>query len=215
MALQSQKLKHKKKTSQNRNIKEQIFERSIQLFLHKGYKSTTIYDITNATNITKGAFYWHFRSKDELLQNIVDYFEATFIDLIIKKTKDCQGNFLTKMKYLHKMMTEFAYQRRDLCLCFLTLSAEMIGSGTEIEKNFKAIHAKYRNFLKELLKLGKEEGYIKPDFDLTLLASVLYAFHNGALLEWYFNYNEIDGALFARMYRDVSFYGILKDDKNI
>lgn len=49
-------------------------QKSIELFSQKSISKTSIQDITNACNISKGAFYLSFRSKDDLLISLIDYF---------------------------------------------------------------------------------------------------------------------------------------------
>lgn len=44
------------------------------LFLAKGYERTTINDVIAATGLSKGAFYHHFRAKEDLLEAIVERF---------------------------------------------------------------------------------------------------------------------------------------------
>ena len=44
------------------------------LFLEKGYERTTINDVIAATRLSKGAFYHHFRAKEELLEAIAERF---------------------------------------------------------------------------------------------------------------------------------------------
>lgn len=46
--------------------KEKILKKSGILFNTKGYKATSISDITEATGYTKGAIYRHFKSKEDL-----------------------------------------------------------------------------------------------------------------------------------------------------
>lgn len=46
--------------------KEQLLHQAVAMFIEKGYDNTSINDITNTCNITKGAFYHHFKSKDEI-----------------------------------------------------------------------------------------------------------------------------------------------------
>lgn len=48
------------------STRNKILLRSGVLFNTRGYKSTSISDITDATGLTKGAIYTHFRSKEEL-----------------------------------------------------------------------------------------------------------------------------------------------------
>ena len=45
-----------------------------RLFLEKGYERTTINDVIAATQLSKGAFYHHFRAKEELLEAIAERF---------------------------------------------------------------------------------------------------------------------------------------------
>ena len=44
---------------------ERIVDASIKLFIEKGYEQTTIQDILNALNLSKGGLYHHFKSKVE------------------------------------------------------------------------------------------------------------------------------------------------------
>src|SRR5580698_1399018 len=45
-----------------------------RLFLEKGYERTTINDVIAATALSKGAFYHHFRAKEDLLTAIAARF---------------------------------------------------------------------------------------------------------------------------------------------
>ena len=65
----------------NKNPEEtikKIMEVSLKLFLEKGYDQTTVLDIVNNMGgLTRGAFYHHFKSKEEVLEAI---FYEDFID---------------------------------------------------------------------------------------------------------------------------------------
>jgi AcrR family transcriptional regulator len=190
-------------------MKENILKQAINLFLHKGYRGTTIEDITDSVNITKGAFYWHFESKNELLQTIIEHYETSFVDEFIKTINNLTGSFLTKFKYYHKYITEFALHNRDLCVGFMTLSAELAGSGSEIEQKINSIYSKHLTFLNNLIKLGREERSISKELDAGLTAHGIMAINNGALLEWYMHQSSINGQLFAKTYRDMILKGVL------
>ena len=45
---------------------EKILDAAAQLFLQKGYQNTTLQDIIDATKLSKGAVYHHFKSNDEI-----------------------------------------------------------------------------------------------------------------------------------------------------
>lgn len=42
------------------------------LFAEKGYLGTSVEDICKKSKLTKGGLYWHFKSKKEILLNLVD-----------------------------------------------------------------------------------------------------------------------------------------------
>lgn len=53
------------------NTRERILEVSLELFAQSGYLGTSMSDIAKQLGITKGALYKHYRSKQEILDRIV------------------------------------------------------------------------------------------------------------------------------------------------
>ena len=51
---------------------EKILDAAAALFAEKGYQSTTLQDIIDATGLSKGAVYHHFRSKEEIARKVGD-----------------------------------------------------------------------------------------------------------------------------------------------
>lgn len=54
--------------------KQLIIENAIKLFAEQGFEATSIHQITEKCGISKGAFYLSFKSKDELIFSLIDYF---------------------------------------------------------------------------------------------------------------------------------------------
>lgn len=48
-----------------------ILKKAFQLIYPKGYQATSIDDILATTKVTKGAFYYHFKNKDEMATAII------------------------------------------------------------------------------------------------------------------------------------------------
>ena len=55
-----------------------IMASALALFAKKGYDRTTFNDIAARLNLTKGAVYWHFESKEALLMALLDEMLAKF-----------------------------------------------------------------------------------------------------------------------------------------
>lgn len=49
-------------------LKEEIINKSFFQFLNRGYQACTLKDLEKATGLTKGAFYYYFRNKEEILR---------------------------------------------------------------------------------------------------------------------------------------------------
>ena len=54
-----------------KNTREQIVEAADRLFYQQGYEKTSFADIANAVQISRGNFYYHFKTKDEILAAVI------------------------------------------------------------------------------------------------------------------------------------------------
>ena len=60
----------------DKSTKEKIFDAAIELFAERGYDRVSVRDIAGAVDLTEGAVYKHFASKDEILDSIFAYVEG-------------------------------------------------------------------------------------------------------------------------------------------
>lgn len=51
--------------------REQIVEAADRLFYEHGYARTSFADIAGAVQISRGNFYYHFKTKDEILDAVI------------------------------------------------------------------------------------------------------------------------------------------------
>jgi AcrR family transcriptional regulator len=198
-----------KKSQQSRNTVREILRQATRLFVEKGYHGTSIDDITQATGLTRGALYWHFKSKEDLLRRVIEEYETRFLDGLIQRVGEVKGGALDKFEKLIRYNAAFGYYNRDLCVSFTTLSAELIGTRHKIESEIKRIYGKYRNLLTKLIIQGKKEKIFRNEFNPSLTALLVMAIHEGMLLQWSMNRKKVDGEAFVRTYRNVIYRGIL------
>jgi len=59
--------------------KQLIMEKALELFSEQGFEATSVQQITERCGISKGAFYLSFKTKDELVFSMVDYYLQQFI----------------------------------------------------------------------------------------------------------------------------------------
>ncbi|MEF9879504.1 MAG: TetR/AcrR family transcriptional regulator [Clostridia bacterium] len=78
-----------------------ILDAAEQLFLEKGYEHTTIQDILNALgDLSKGAIYHHFKSKEEIVIAVVDRLYASTQEGCAEIQADKSLNGLQKLRKL-------------------------------------------------------------------------------------------------------------------
>jgi len=64
-------------TDLDSGTRDQLIQLALELFEQNGYPRTSVEDIVDAAGLTKGAFYHHFQSKEEVLEIIHnDYVDA-------------------------------------------------------------------------------------------------------------------------------------------
>ncbi len=56
----------------NQNTRSHIVEAADQLFYRQGYEHTSFADIASVVKISRGNFYFHFKSKDEILDAVIN-----------------------------------------------------------------------------------------------------------------------------------------------
>ncbi|GLC87625.1 TetR/AcrR family transcriptional regulator [Lysinibacillus piscis] len=59
--------------------KQLIMDKALELFSEQGYEATSVQQITERCGISKGAFYLSFKTKDELVVSMIDYYLQQFI----------------------------------------------------------------------------------------------------------------------------------------
>lgn len=134
---------------------QKILDVSMKLFLEKGYEETTILDIVGELGgLTRGAFYHHFKSKDEVLDALSDrlFLEHNPFEAV-RQEKNLNG--LEKLKMVIKMQSQNQDQI-DLNQMSVPLLKNPKILADYIESNLRVVTP----FFEELFLEGIEDGSI-------------------------------------------------------
>ncbi|MGG3915209.1 TetR/AcrR family transcriptional regulator [Rossellomorea vietnamensis] len=77
-----------------------IIETSIKLFATKGFNATSVQEIVNECDISKGAFYLYFKSKEALLLAIMNY----YFTMITNKVNEIENEDLSPYDKFQKQL---------------------------------------------------------------------------------------------------------------
>lgn len=113
--------------------KRRILDEALRLFSINGYEATSIDDITDSVGIRKASFYSHFKSKQELLDTLVDeivekyktYSEVSQKNLFLCNNDDMNSVQLTADDIFESFKQQFEFLIYDPFFCmarnFLTI----------------------------------------------------------------------------------------------
>ena len=188
------------KHNQSEKTSRKILDATLKLFVKRGFHGTSISDISKATNLTKGAIYFHFKNKDALLKSVLEEFEKAYLDKMFEEVESQRGRAIDKMRHLLRFSLNFVPKNEDLCMSLLNLSTELCSSHKKYEKDIKRIYKKYAKFLADLLEKGQKDNSFRKDVNPNILALYLIGSNDGNLLQWTLNKDEINGADFSSNY---------------
>lgn len=105
---------------------EKILTAAKKLFRERGYEHTTIADIVAATGMSKGAFYHHFKSKEDVYDRITDqYYDRQ--DWMRDATSFPGGTALEKMRGLFAfLLSDPAKLDLDRLSTSITLNPKLV-----------------------------------------------------------------------------------------
>ncbi len=93
------------------NTKESIITTAFQLFLQDGFKEVSVNRIIDHCGISKGAFYHHFQSKDDLYLQVLDRFFF---------------NYFSQFQFSYASDMSFEDKIKDFVLTFITPYEELL-----------------------------------------------------------------------------------------
>lgn len=146
---------------------QKILDAALKLFLEKGYEQTTVLDIVdNMGGLTRGAFYHHFKSKEEVLDALGNkLFSESDMYEKLKQEKNLTG--LERLKRIMLISTEDSQLRR-----LGVMSIQALKSPTFIMRVIESNRDMLAPLLQEFIEDGIEDGSIQST-NPKLLAELL------------------------------------------
>ncbi|WP_181347672.1 TetR/AcrR family transcriptional regulator [Thalassobacillus sp. CUG 92003] len=148
-----------------------IIEQSIKLFANKGFSSTSVQEIANECDISKGAFYLHFKSKDALLMAIFEY----YFDILQARIDDIEMKDLDPRTKLYRQLyvtyEEITHHRAFI---IMQIREQAIPFNTSIETFIKRKrYSSYLFYKQHLLSIYGDaiEDYV---WELSILLQTMF-----------------------------------------
>lgn len=108
---------HIRVTKSPEERRRELMDIAEQLFLKKGYEDTMISDIVRQAGVAQGTFYYYFKSKEAVLDEITDKYISIIVESMEKISKDKNLNALEKLVTIFQFSLSFKEDTRGVMQC--------------------------------------------------------------------------------------------------
>lgn len=135
--------------------KRKIFETSMKLFAEKGYDATSIEEITSVVGVAKGTLYYHFSSKEEIFNFLVDEGMKLLQNSISIKIAQ-KDNVIDKLKSVLLIQLKILYKYED----FITIILSQVWGHDQRNIQCQDYVFRYIDIIEGIVKEGIDNGEI-------------------------------------------------------
>ncbi len=170
-----------KRRRSREQTRQRLLDAALQVFASNGFERATIDEIVREAGFSKGAFYVHFESKEDL-----------FWDMLSERIEARKET----LRHAIEPGTSMAENQRRLLEAFFDPpTSEPFGTAVYYEflahamrndmvrARLAEFYAGWHTFVVDALKLGRELEIVRDDVDISLQASALMATYEGALIQ--------------------------------
>ena len=159
------------------DLKDRIIHESLRLFSRKGYLGTSISDIMHAANTSKGGFYNHFASKEDLFFHVLDQARRIWREKTLDGLDEVDSPVGKVRLLLENYRDRYLKDTENFpggCI-FVAFSVELCDRrphlSQEVNKGFVGLKSMLKRFLDE----GKELGELNDSISTGAITETLFA----------------------------------------
>ena len=164
------------------SLKDNIVHEAQKLFSLNGFLSTGINDIIDAAGTSKGGFYNHFASKEELFYAVLAESQRLWRQRVLTSTSDIERPTERIIQILYNYRDRYLKDSENFpggCI-FITFSVELDDTRPHLMKDVNKGFEGFKGMLKRLLDEAIELGELPEDLNSNTVADVLFAGMLGA-----------------------------------
>jgi TetR/AcrR family transcriptional repressor of nem operon len=141
-----------------------ILQKAFELIYRKGYKTTSIDDILATTGVTKGAFYYHFKNKDEMGLAIINEILRPVLNgdftIPFRNNEDPLEEIYNLMDYL-LIKNDFLKVEHGCPVANFT--QEMTPWNIDFSKALDELTTQWQQQIQIAIETGKRHGFVRAD----------------------------------------------------
>ena len=170
---------------QKKDRKHQILEAALRIFIIKGYSKTTMDDIVNASNLSKGALYHYYKSKKDLFLSLIDHWEIYAFKDFYKKTSNNKTASDT-LRFFGQNVLKTLENKKYAYIAEVEFWA-LSNQDKEIKERSQLLYDKLLNLFEKVVEKGIKNKEFK-NLNIRKTAMVILAVFQG--INWFVIFNE-------------------------
>ncbi len=169
--------------------RERILLAADDLFFLHGYHATGLEKVIKAAGVTKGNFYYYFKSKEELaVQTLEWHFKQTILQTeqavkVANENKHSPLNSLFTILELMSAKQKLQQQAGQIRGCYFgNLSLELSAESKAVKNKLKLIFDQFIKSFTSLLEAARSAGEISQSIEPSMTAAMILSQMEGAIL---------------------------------
>ena len=152
----------------------------LELFYKNGYYNTSIDDILKTLSLSKGAFYYHFQSKEDFFVSIVQNLIVRKVySMLIEPIEGKEKPFSVIEKCFEDALETAEHNEMDYGFILSNFISEFNRRNTVISNYLMDIYKVWEVNLVSILQKGKSDGYVDRHVDSEGVATYLISSYMG------------------------------------
>lgn len=167
------------KREKSNEMRQQIVDAAWELFEQKGYENTTVNEIIEKANTSKGGFYYHFKAKDDLLNSLYTIFDNEYESFYENMDKNL--NSLIQLEQLSQYVSYFIERNVSFELLAALYQSQLAHKRQDC---FLSPERYYMKLVKKIITEGQKKGEIRDDIDVDELVHHVLLLERGIIMDW-------------------------------
>jgi len=163
--------------------RHELLDTAIDCFARFGYQATSIDRIAREAGVTKGALYYHFKDKEDLLFEAVKNRVGQWERRVVEEVRPAISAGMRLRQVAHVCLEHATKSNHRRMI--VTLMVESLDSSKPLSAEFRAMMDRFRTFLREVIERGQHDGEFRPDIDPAVAAQVYAGAVMGAEIQYY------------------------------
>ena len=139
--------------------KEQIMSAALSVVVAKGYDQSRMDDIVEKSQLSKGAIYWYYKSKEEVYLSLVDYWFLQYSSGVVD-TLQQQESASDQLKALFDFFIE-QFDKNPAVFKLLVEFWRLAGLNPDFNAKLQQVYSDFLEYIIEIIKVGVASGEFK------------------------------------------------------